>query len=133
MSFLLFVFVWFVVFQIKIETVKILIRHCINQCLVWACTVCLCLIKRTIDLYGLKETLISCIKTSCTYSPCCPSHPQQTGICGHLDPTEPWCLPSADGISPWFLHIGSLPPLLQQSWIMFPNGCMVNIGRLIPL
>ena len=38
------------------QTVKILIRHRIMQCLIWVCTVCLCLLKRTLGLYRVKIT-----------------------------------------------------------------------------
>ena len=31
-----------------------LIRHRIQQCLIWVCTVCLCPTKRMLGLYGLK-------------------------------------------------------------------------------
>ena len=36
------------------QNVKILIRHCIMQCLMWICTVCICPTKRWLSLYGLK-------------------------------------------------------------------------------
>ena len=40
------------------QTVKILIRHRIMRCLIWVCTVCLCPIKRTLGIYGLKQCVL---------------------------------------------------------------------------
>ena len=38
------------------QTVETLIRHRVLRRLTWVCTICLCPTKRTLGLYGLKET-----------------------------------------------------------------------------
>ena len=40
------------------QTVKILIRRHILQCLIWFCTVCRCPTKRTLGLYGLTFIMV---------------------------------------------------------------------------
>ena len=42
------------------QTVTTLIRLRILRCLTWVCNVCLCPTNRTLDLYGLRTTLLLC-------------------------------------------------------------------------